>query len=241
MTQYNKISEKYVECNARMTKKYCITPSFLKYLGDIKDKKILDVGCGDGHYTRMMKKLGASGVVGVDISEGMIKLAREKEEKNPLGIKYFVEDARDMEKLGDFDIITATFLLHYSETKEELLKMCENIIKNLKKGGRFLAINENPECIVPKTEKYFVRYEIPKNVKEGDIIKLTLFREDKTIACSFLTYRWYKNTYNTILKQVGFKDINWFKPFISEEGKEKFGEHFWEEYLNPHSYFHRSH
>src|SRR5262245_53936637 len=68
--------------------------SFLQLIGDVKGKRVLDVGCGDGHYTRILRKAGAAEVVGIDISDRMIKLAREQEARQSLGIEYRVEDAR---------------------------------------------------------------------------------------------------------------------------------------------------
>ena len=233
MAEYDDIAEDYIEFNTRITKEYCITPSFLKYLGNIRGKTVLDVGCGDGYYTRMIKNLGASKVVGVDISREMIKIAKEKEQKNPLDIEYFIMDALKMEKIGEFDIVTATFLLHYSKSKEELNKICENISKNLKSGGKLLAINDNPKFIYPKSDKYFVLHGVSKDLKEGDVIKISLLNEDKTINFSFNTYRWNKETYIKILEKVGFKKISWKNPFISLEGKEKFGEDFWKDYITP--------
>ena len=41
-------------------------------IGNVKGKKILDIGCGNGKYTNQMKERGASRVVGVDVSSGML-------------------------------------------------------------------------------------------------------------------------------------------------------------------------
>ena len=48
---------------------------------------MVDLACGEGHYTRMLPSLGASKVVGLDRSEGMIALARAQESEHPLGIE----------------------------------------------------------------------------------------------------------------------------------------------------------
>jgi len=42
--------------------------SFVQTLGDIRGKSILDVGCGEGYYTRILKKLGAGEVIGLDMA-----------------------------------------------------------------------------------------------------------------------------------------------------------------------------
>ncbi len=58
-------------------------PSYLGLFGDIQNLKILDLACGDGFYTRMIKEMGAE-ITGIDISEEMIKLAKQYDD----GINY---------------------------------------------------------------------------------------------------------------------------------------------------------
>ena len=48
-------------------------------LGDVNGKRALDVACGEGHYSRLLRQAGAEEVVGIDISERMIDLARASE------------------------------------------------------------------------------------------------------------------------------------------------------------------
>ena len=62
-------------------------PAFIEFIGTIKGKRVLDVGCGEGYNTRAFAKLGAQ-VTGVDASASMIHLAQEEENLHPLGITY---------------------------------------------------------------------------------------------------------------------------------------------------------
>jgi len=50
--------------------------SFFKELGDVKGLRVLDLACGNGHYTRQIYERGAKEVAGVDVSSEMIKLAK---------------------------------------------------------------------------------------------------------------------------------------------------------------------
>ncbi len=52
-------------------------PSVLKRLGDIAGLDCLDLACGLGHWSRFLIRQGAAKVVGVDISESMVKAARQ--------------------------------------------------------------------------------------------------------------------------------------------------------------------
>lgn len=68
-------------------REYLNNPAFIKLIGNIKGQKVLDVGCGEGHNTRILARQGAL-MTGVDISRKMIAHARAAEKKEPLGISY---------------------------------------------------------------------------------------------------------------------------------------------------------
>ena len=74
----------------------------------------------------------------------MIKLARSQETSEPLGIQYCVGDASAIDFGATSDLVFAAYLLNYASNYEELLSMCEAIARNLKPGGRFLTVNNNP-------------------------------------------------------------------------------------------------
>lgn len=75
-------------------------PAFFRFLGDVKDKTVLDAGCGEGHNTRLLARMGAK-VTGVDISKKMIDAARKEEQREPLGIRYEVASFVDLSAFYD--------------------------------------------------------------------------------------------------------------------------------------------
>ena len=103
--------------------------TYFHLLGNLAGKSILDLGCGEGFYTRKFKEKGASTVIGVDISPKMISLATAEETQHPLGIKYIVGDACKLGKIGSFDFVVASYLLCYAQNFEELLQMCQTIFE----------------------------------------------------------------------------------------------------------------
>ncbi len=105
---------------------------------------VLDLACGEGHYTRLLKQGGADRVSGVDLSPRMIALAREAEQREPLGIDYLVGDVLDLDPPERFDIVAAAYLLNYASSRQELRAMCEAIARALKPGGRFVTVNTRP-------------------------------------------------------------------------------------------------
>src|SRR5262245_7425801 len=50
-------------------------PAFTRSMGDLAGKVVLDYGCGDGKYARMLAAMGAGQVIGVDMSHNMIAAA----------------------------------------------------------------------------------------------------------------------------------------------------------------------
>ena len=231
-TEFNKIARRYKNAATNnVLRHYSFVPTFLRLLRKIKRSTVLVLACGEGFYARFIKQEGAVKVVGVDVSSKMIFLARQEEKAKPLGIKYFNYDVKKFPKIGNFDLVTATFLLCFADSKENLLKMCKNIYKNLKKGGKFTSINNNPLIPLKFDKKYNLTIKGKKHLKEGDILMVTIYKGDKKI-CSFKNYFWKKETYNQALRQAGFKIIKWHKPIIAKEGFKKFGRDFWKQYLN---------
>ena len=209
--------------------------TFLNVVGDVADKSILDLACGTGVFTRMFRS-ATKHVVGVDISEKMIEIAKQEEAREPLGIEYIVRDVLELGEIDQFDIVVAVFLLNYSQTKEQLLKMCQNIYANLKPNGRFVTVNGNVELppeVYPKHRKYSVtpfNKSISGPLQEGTPITMTFDIDGDQF--SFDIYCLSKATYNWAFQEAGFREIHWHKETISPQSIEQFGEEFWRDALD---------
>ena len=66
-------------------------------LGEIKGKKILDVGCGSAEYLRTVSKMGAKYVGGQDLSEDAIKRGRLKLKEDQIEGKLVIGDAAKLD------------------------------------------------------------------------------------------------------------------------------------------------
>jgi 2-polyprenyl-3-methyl-5-hydroxy-6-metoxy-1,4-benzoquinol methylase len=69
-----------------------------------KEIKILDIGCGTGRHSIELSKRGYS-VVGIDLSESLLKRAKEKAFEQNLQIVFQKHDARNLPFLHEFDLV----------------------------------------------------------------------------------------------------------------------------------------
>jgi len=142
--QYDHIGSKYDEYAQMATLKRAESYTVLRMVGPLAGKRVLDLACGFGFYTRLLKQHGAAQVIGIDISPEMVRLGREQEQAEPLGVTYQVCDATALPALGTFDLVTAIYLLNYATSTDQLLGMCRSAYDNLVPGGRFVAYTVNP-------------------------------------------------------------------------------------------------
>src|ERR1043166_10232042 len=91
--QYDHIGSKYDEYARTATLKRAESHTFFRMVGALHGKHVMDLACGFGFYTRLLKQHGAATVLGVDISPEMIRLATHAAQAEPLGITYQVGDA----------------------------------------------------------------------------------------------------------------------------------------------------
>ena len=148
-TNYDPIAEQYKRAKQQPWRTFVECYTLMELLGDVKGLAVLDVACGEGFYTRMIRQRGAARVVGVDLSQGMIELARSQEARHQLGVEFLVKDARELPAENQFDLVVAAYLLNYAHDQGELESMCDGIARSLKPGGRFVTVNSSPTLFYP--------------------------------------------------------------------------------------------
>jgi SAM-dependent methyltransferase len=233
--QYDAIAREYQRTKESPLRRHVEAFTFFQMLGNVAGLSILDLACGEGFYTRLMKLAGAATATGVDISAAMIALAQASETANPLGIEYFCNDVAELPDLGQFDVVSAAYLLHYAPDKINLQAMCARIANQLKPGGRFICINENPGQPVDDYAGY-TQYGFNKSVqeprREGSVITYSMVSGRKIIC--FDAYYYSRATYESALHAAGFNKISWRPLELAPEGVAECGEEYWQEYLgNP--------
>lgn len=203
------IAEQFKEAKAQPWRARVETYSFMKRIGNLSDKKVLDVACGEGHFTRLLRRSGATEVVGLDISERMVELARAQEADDPLGIEYRVGDVCDFVQQEDFDLVVAAWLLVYAHDRAELARMCQGLASRLRPGGRFVTITVNPEVYFfkppPDYRKYGLEMKLADHVYEGAPIIWTIHITNSDLEIE--NYYLPVSAYQSAFQAAGFCDF----------------------------------
>jgi ubiquinone/menaquinone biosynthesis C-methylase UbiE len=107
---------------------------------NLRNKTVLDLGCGFGWHCRFAREQQASSVVGVDISDNMLQRAREKTD-DPC-ISYIKMPIEDIDFSGsEFDVVISSLAFHYIKSYEAI---CKKVHDCLKPGGTFVFSVEHP-------------------------------------------------------------------------------------------------
>ena len=231
-TDYDQIADIYKETKRSPLRAYVDEYTFLKVLGNVRDKSVLDLACGYGHYSRLIKQQGAARVIGVDVSEALVKQARAIEQQQPLGIEYRVQDVASLGQVAEFDVVSAVYLFPYASTREMLLSMCRAIYTNLKPGGRLLSATLNPnvtDADLPVYRQYGVNLAASGGLKDGTSIMARLDTPEGSVELS--GYYWALRSYENTLREARFRKIIWHSMRVSEVGLQKYGLEYWQPYL----------
>lgn len=118
----------WIDYLARLWKRHGLAPA-----------SVLDLACGTGTVSRLLAGRGLS-VTGVDLSAGMLTVARERAEAAHLNIPFYEQDAAELE-LGDarFDAAVCLFdSLNYILDAERVQMAFKRVFAHLETGGAFI-------------------------------------------------------------------------------------------------------
>lgn len=134
-------------------------PAFMAMLPDVSGLSGLDIGCGEGHNTRLVAKRGSK-MTGVDISANFIQHARQQEATLQMGIDYYVANATALPfKPTHFDFAISTMSFMDMPNHERALAEAYRVLK----PGAFLQFSISHPCFATPRWKW-VRDESGKRV-----------------------------------------------------------------------------
>ena len=182
-----------------------------------KPKKILEIGCGTGNYTRILLERRYE-VVGVDISEDMLKIAREK-----CACKFINGDIRDVLISDKFDACIAMFaVMGYITKGSDVIRALNNVHKHLKPDGLFVFDVWNGLAVMRTLPERRM-----KSI-ENDKVKVVRFAIPNVISFNHVCEVSYKlivlNKENNAFKEIDEKHVVRFyfpqeiKHYLEETG-----------------------
>ncbi|MEM8676543.1 MAG: class I SAM-dependent methyltransferase [Cyanobacteria bacterium P01_G01_bin.67] len=108
--------------------------------GDVTGKKIIDCGCGEGRFCRILAARGANYVLGIDLCEPMIEAARELQSETD---EYCIADVQDISFIENEMFDLAVSYLNQCDVPN-LNSNNQEVYRILNKGGRFIVANLHP-------------------------------------------------------------------------------------------------
>jgi len=231
-TNYDFIAEQYKRAKLQPWRAHVESFTLLGVIGDLASKTVVDLACGEGFYSRILRLNGAASVTGVDLSEKMIALARQQEAEQPQGIRYLVGDGRNLQLDEEQDLVVAAYLLNYATNREELAAMLKGIAGCLKPGGRFVTINSNPAFhfpAAPSFRKYGFETRVPGEWREVAPFHWIFHLAEGPLEIE--NYHLSVATHEEACRSAGFTSIRWHPLRVSPQGQAACEEGYWTELL----------
>lgn len=160
-TSWNNVADWYdelVEGDDDSYQTKVILPNLLRLVGNCEKQSIIDIGCGQGFFSRALRDAGAS-VVGIDLAPNLIKTAKEKEEdKLNNKIDYRILSASSLSGISDADFDKAISVLAIQNI-EKYREVINEVSRVLKINGKFIIILNHPAFRVPKHSEWIFEKE----------------------------------------------------------------------------------
>lgn len=231
MDPYDAIAKEYRDSKQLPFREHLERYTLFQLLGDVSGTTVLDMACGEGFYTRLLKRAGASEVTGVDISAEMIRLAEDREARHPLGCRYVRADAAAFRPEGPVDLVVAMYLFNYAGTAGQLGRFCRACHGALRPGGRLVGVNDNVRNVPPGTAlltKYGLKRSCPDPPAEGEVIRYTITNAGGR-PFRFDNYYLTPETYGAVFRNTGFREFRWVDLWLSPSQR---GNPFWDDFLS---------
>jgi len=168
----------------------------------VKKLKALDYGCGTGGFAQKLDSLGFD-VVGTDISEDMLRIAKKSTNKKIIFLK-----TDRIPQNAKYDLITGIMVFQFIQNAQEVF---EQLISRLRKGGLIVFAVFNPKFVTLclKSQILFSNFDTIDDPKIG----VTIFGKDSNIP----TFIKSANEYDKMLNNFGLtKKLEVYPQFTKE-------------------------
>jgi SAM-dependent methyltransferase len=137
---------------------YVTAPNLLRLIGEARGKSVLELGCGNGYWLRLLKELGAEKCLGIDHAPNQIEAAQQWQDA-PQGIEFKVGDiTKPMEFTEQCDVVFLEHVLLEITSAEGLAETFRNARSALKPNGKLVVSDFHP----------FAPSSRPRNLRVAD-------------------------------------------------------------------------
>ncbi|MCY9667662.1 class I SAM-dependent methyltransferase [Paenibacillus alginolyticus] len=195
-------------------------PVLRAMLPALRDKRVLDLGCGYGWHCQYAREQQAQSVVGVDLSEKM--LAYAKENNNDPMIEYRRLAIEDIQfEAGEFDVVISSLALHYVEHFEDV---CRKVHHCLVSGGTFILSVEHPIFTALAAQDWYYGAEGERLHWPVDDYQKEGLRQARFLDNDVVKYHRTIATYVNALIDSGFRITKLAEPQPTQETLDKYPE-----------------
>jgi ubiquinone/menaquinone biosynthesis C-methylase UbiE len=222
-SKYDEMADDYIERTRNgFYNHYMEFPAMKKLFPDVnyENKKVLDLGCGFGRYSKHFISKGAK-VWGIDASKELIKTAQAE---NPEA-EFTCGNISNLTYSDSyFDFVVSGLVLDYI-SKKDLQKTLDGVYRVLKKNGSFIFSYPNP-----------ITFSSNKKQKDGSYLIQDYFKEGKREMTFFSKHQvpYHYKTMETIMNSIvdaGFRITGYSDAKPSIAAKKKFPDKY-EKYTN---------
>ncbi|MDZ4712670.1 MAG: class I SAM-dependent methyltransferase [bacterium] len=181
-------------------------PAMFSLIGDVRNKKVLDAGCGPGVYADRLLNAGAE-VTAVEYSDEMIALTKDKVGDKAKIYKANLNHPMDFLADESFDIIVCSMVVHYVRDWQTMFSEFNRVLRS---GGELIFSSHHP----------FMDFE---NSITGNYFECELLKDEwpsYNVKVSF--YRRSLSEMFAILRETGFKIDEVIEPLPVDECRTKF-------------------
>ncbi|MDD5457890.1 MAG: methyltransferase domain-containing protein [Phycisphaerae bacterium] len=172
--------------------------NLLSSLNGEKFEKILDIGCGTGNYTRLLRdKFPTAMIKAMDISDRMIEISQRKLKGS--GIKFITADAETMPPAEIFGLITSNACFQWFGNLERAIEKYSGLLDN---NGTFLFSIFGPSTFCELAKSLSLLYKEDIQTTSGTFInnnRLPLILE-KNFDTFSVNEQFVKKTYGSLLE-----------------------------------------
>jgi cyclopropane fatty-acyl-phospholipid synthase-like methyltransferase len=199
-------------------------PAVEEALGDLNNKRILEIGCGDGLFSQLLAERGAS-VVGYDRAAQRIAEAQTRIDAQEVDTTFVVATPYTFFHDGTFDAVISVMVLQYATSLEDLAAFFRSASRHLEPGGRFISVVVNPlfsafgqDLVIRRLHRL-----------EGNMVRAEfLDRASGRVEMILEQRQFTSEEFEQAAISGGMKPAAWRKLFATQDAVRQMGASFWQ-------------